>query len=454
MSLNLFLNKDTFLNHFKVNDTINKHLTIEQFENELMIMYNEPMTLHEINNFKLKTKTKMKKNQPVFENREFDPRYIKRKEIVIALYDILITNKELYLERFYNSYFPIINPLKLDWNNVELDISAKFNDVLSNDIYISVQLNDNSRKLIRNMFYLELLDKTKIINTVKSHESFWYSLTTSFNELKLQDRFFAKSSLDLIMRKCPSGEYTQTFFYLFQSYLPKASILNPYSIKWIIENKLEPLLPKSILAKKSKTIVSPVLSWCSYLISFMHLNDTWKNYIGIDVMSVVCEKAKMLREHYFNLDNVKYSKDKKKVKIICKPSEILHKEGKFENVFHGKTDLVISCFPYFNMEEYSDGEQSTKNYPNYEDWLNEYIRPTIKMCSNLLCNGGLFVYITNNFSTLDKKYYDLKSDFKNICNSEKTLEYIEEYMLVNRTSPLRNVKKDRIETMYVFQKIK
>jgi len=463
----LFLTLDDFLSHFSLNDHHNTHLSKEQFEKELIITYTQPMSLYNINSFI----PRIHNMKPIFEQGKNDPRFIKRQPILNALYDIIITHKSTYLTRFYNSYFPIIDPFSLEWNNVDLNISAKYNNKhidtqqslqslqsLQNDTYISVQLNDTSRKIVRNMFYLELLDKTKIINTVKSHESFWFALTSTFNNLKLQDRFFAKSSLDLIMRKNKKDKYTQTLFYLFQSYLPKASILNPYSIKWIIENKLVQLLPSHIRNDPNKTIFTPVMSWCSYQIAFFHLDNTWRNYIGVDVMPTVCKKSVMLTNHYYSLKPELQTT--KRLKLFCVPSERLYDNGNgmIPTRFNSKVDLVICCFPYFNMEEYNEGEQSTKNYPNYKDWLENYIIPTIKLCAIVLKVGGIFAYITNNYSTLNKNktYYDLKGDFKKICmdkGNELNLDYVEEYMLMNRTSPLRTVKKDRIETMYVFRRV-
>lgn len=463
--MKLFLTLNDFLKHFTINDITNSKLSKEQFEKQLIVTYNESMTLHEINTFKLRKRN----SKPVFEMKTNDPRFIKREQILNSLYDIIIVNKARYLQRFYESYFPIVNPFVLDWETVDLNVSSKYNNKwgittsetvneTKTETYLSVQLNDNSRKLIRNMFYLELLDKTKIINTIKSNESFWFALTDIFNNLRLQDRFFAKSSLDLIMRKNKEGEHTQTFFYLFQSYLPKASILNPYSIKWIIDNKLTPLLPLEIQNSPNKTLFSPVMSWCSYQIAFFHLNDTWENYIGVDVMPTVCKKSLLLTQSYYQM--VPELKHKKHIKIICKPSEELYGKngnGILPTKYKETIDMIIACFPYFNMEEYGEGEQSTKNYPNYSDWLEKYVEPTIKLCATLLKKCGIFAYITNNYSTLNGIYYNLKRDFKNIClnklqSSCGKLEYKEEYMLMNRTSPLRTVKKDRIETMYVFQK--
>ena len=42
-------------------------------------------------------------------------------------------------------------------------------------------------------------------------------------------------------------------------------------------------------------------------------------------------------------------------------------------------DFIFSCPPFFKKENYSDEiTQSNHNYPEYEIWLEEYVRPTIK----------------------------------------------------------------------------
>jgi len=444
--MSIILSLDKFLSYFNENNiTFPLSISLTDFEKQLIVSYHEPTTLYEINTFT------QKKNGKTVLNSPDDYRFVNRMNILKCLYDIIVTNRILYLSRFFKSYFKMPNPMNLKWNGIDLNVTDKFRKSNEDDtnFYISVQLNDISRRIVRNIFHIELLDKTRIINVVKSDESFWQNLTQTFNDLILQDRFFAKSSLEVIQRRTSNGEFTQSIFYLFQSYLLKASIFNPYSIKWIIENIITPLLPSS---KTPRIMMSPVLSWASYLIAFMELSSEWKSYIGIDVIPSVCKKTRHLFRMYKKLSHTRYGN--KKVAVICQPSEQVHSTRRLAK-FDNKISFVIACFPYFNMEDYIDGEQSIKTYPSYNDWLKNYIKPTMEMSALSLHSHGIFAFITNNYSLLNKEktYFDLKNDMFEIASSISSLKFLNKYLLVNRTSPLRMVKKDRIETMYIFQKI-
>ena len=44
-------------------------------------------------------------------------------------------------------------------------------------------------------------------------------------------------------------------------------------------------------------------------------------------------------------------------------------------------DFAFSCPPFYKKEIYSDEDtQSISNYPDYNDWLEKYVRPTIRNC--------------------------------------------------------------------------
>ena len=178
--------------------------------------------------------------------------------------------------------------------------------------------------MVRNLFHLEILNDTRVTNTIKNKVSFWETLDNLYNNLRLEDRFFAPSSIGLVLREknnkktqalnLPNEINYNNFFYLCQQYQPKASILNPYSINWMFKNIF-----------KGKRVFTPVLSWCSYLIAFMHSDYT--DYVGVDVMPKVCKKAEVLADWYKNMDPSKFGK--KKVDILCQPSESLLTDKKF-----------------------------------------------------------------------------------------------------------------------------
>jgi hypothetical protein len=265
-----------------------------------------------------------------------------------------------------------------------------------------------------------------------------------YNKLQLEDRFFARSSIDLFLkekgtaneRKPGSGGINfNNLFYLFQAYQPKASIFNPYSICWVLQNIL-----------KGKRLFTPVLSWASYIPAFMHSD--YEDYVGVDVMPTVCDKAKFLAQYYQDF-GAPYNK--KTVAIMCCPSESLTTKEDFLKKYKNYFDTILLCPPYFDMEIYSEGEQSIKSYPVYEDWLDKYWRQTVLVCSQVLSPGGTFAMIANDYNTLTGEVRRITEDFDKIVREKFSFNSL--YYLQNRTSPLRVNAKDRTERLFVYFKI-
>jgi DNA modification methylase len=68
-----------------------------------------------------------------------------------------------------------------------------------------------------------------------------------------------------------------------------------------------------------------------------------------------------------------------------------------------KYDLVLTSPPYFNLELYTDGPQSTSTYPTWDDWVNKWLKPVILGCLACLREGGTSCWSVKNFRS-DKLY--------------------------------------------------
>jgi hypothetical protein len=68
-----------------------------------------------------------------------------------------------------------------------------------------------------------------------------------------------------------------------------------------------------------------------------------------------------------------------------------------------KYDMVLTSPPYFNLELYTDGEQSTDNYPTWDDWVTKWLKPVILGCLSCLNTNGTSCWSVKNFQS-DKKY--------------------------------------------------
>jgi len=271
-----------------------------------------------------------------------------------------------------------------------------------------------------------------------------------YNKLQLEDRFFAPSSIDLFLRDKGTKREQRSgvkeinyhnLFYLLQAYQPKASIFNPYSIKWIMDNVID-----QALGYKGKTIFTPVLSWGSYLTAFMHSNYT--EYVGVDVMPTVCDKVEFLADWYHRKGK---SYANKKTTIYCQPSETLLTDNRFLAQYNNYFDSVLVCPPYFDMEIYHEGPQSLDLYPDYNQWLQMYWGQTVQMCCKVTKKGGVFAMIANDYKTLDGDFYPLVDDLHKQVSS--CFQLVSTYYLQNRTSPLRVNTKDRTERLFIYRKL-
>jgi len=441
-----FLTLEQFLEYFP---PIN--LTREQFIDRFRVTYRNTPSLRQIfdENAILDGKSVIKSLE--------DARYQNRDDVIDYFYDIVIVNRHKYLELFYKSYFGFKNPYQLKWNvdplvekvTISPELLYQLNTTSDTDVQeeildeiletgiskVSVQKNDLARIMIRNLNYLDILHTTRILNTSKSKVSFWETLINVYNKLSLEDRFFAPSSIGLYLRKKKDDQINyNNFFYLFQQYQPKASILNPFSVYWLLENYFG-----------GDKLFTPVLSWSSYLTAFFHSN--YRYYVGVDVISRVCDRAESLTDYYYDL---KPSNQNKEVEIYCQPSESLLHSPDFMAKYRHFFDTTLWCPPYFNMEIYEGEDQSTSLYPDYETWLNEYFRATVQLVHHVSRPGAKIGIIMNNYYLLDGSFYPLIRDFHLVASEYFTLVDIIE--LVNRTSPLRVNKKNRTEKLFIYRK--
>ena len=466
----MFLTQEKFLQHFP-----QVKMSRAQFIKRLIITYSPEITLEQALSAKpIKIKHRGKiKDKLLIKSKKDDVRWLKSKELIDYLYQMCITHRQFYLAKHFNSYFCFSNPFKMRWKD---GIDLKLPDSMASTGTrergwkgnISLQKNDASRRMVRNLFYLELLHLTEATNTVKSKVSYWQALDNFYNKLKLEDRLMSPSSVKLFLRpkgtkkkevgvpKPPKG-FTgfnpdlnwHNFFYQLQAYQGKASIINPYFIFWAMNNLFA---DGSSLGSGNGRIFTPVLSWGSYLIAFMHTQG-WDHYVGVDVMPTVCQKVDFLAKYYHKLPEMKRTLEEspKKVELYCKPSELLARDSGFIKKHKGYFDLVLICPPYFDMEVYHEGQQSTDLYPDYDDWLKKYWEVTVEMCYKCCRKGGQFAMIINDYNTLKGDFYHLTADMGKIV--EKVgFKFDKYYYLFNRTSPLRVNKKERTERLMIYKK--
>lgn len=88
-----------------------------------------------------------------------------------------------------------------------------------------------------------------------------------------------------------------------------------------------------------------------------------------------------------------------RAQVLEKPAEI----GLTDIAAMEKFDLVLTSPPYFNLELYTAGDQSTAKYKTWEQWTEKWLKPVILACLACLKEGGVSCWSVKDFKS-DKKY--------------------------------------------------
>lgn len=140
-------------------------------------------------------------------------------------------------------------------------------------------------------------------------------------------------------------------------------------------------------------------------------------YYGTDPNYLLCERLEELAEDY---------------QAVCKTTSYVdirsHGSEVFIEDWENTIGLAFSSPPYYNLEDYGIGEQSYKLGVSYDEWINNYLKPTIQNIYKYLINDGIFAININNF----KKYndYDLIQNTIDIA-TDTGFELIDVHTLKN-----------------------
>ena len=97
-------------------------------------------------------------------------------------------------------------------------------------------------------------------------------------------------------------------------------------------------------------------------------------------------------------------------------SELIHNNPKFQK-YKDKLDISFTSPPYFNREQYSQDEnQSFKAYGEYEDWRDNFLRPTLTTIYEYLKNDRYILWNIADIKIGKTIYYPLEQDSIDILN--------------------------------------
>ena len=315
------------------------------------------------------------------------------------LYDHIITHSD-YLTKFYNRSLQITDMLTPDTKPMTL---AGINN----------SSEQKYKNLVRNMFWREILRDTE---TYLHSKSFLAVLEDLYKHNIINHQFLAPAALNHIA----AGDIGKILSFNFF----RASIMNPYVV-YSLQRKVF----------KSRRVFTPTLGWGSYFHGFVAGGVS--EYVGVDVMTNVCQKITEYAAEYH---------PEVKTHILCQPSESLLQSAPFMRRYQRYFDTVFCSPPYFRLELYNGGKQSTTEYPTYQSWLEGYWRATVRVCMHVLSPGGTMCYILGNYRD-GRTEYDLVGDMGRIM--------LQEGFKYKRMIPMQNVNKKHdadIEKIVFFVK--
>ena len=101
----------------------------------------------------------------------------------------------------------------------------------------------------------------------------------------------------------------------------------------------------------------------------------------------------------------------------------------------GKSDLIFTCPPYYNLEKYSDNPDDLSNCKSYETFIKKYTR-TIELCYNNLKDDCFSVWVVSDVRNKDTtEYYGLVADTIKI-HQQTGFKFYNEIILYNDTGNL------------------
>lgn len=100
--------------------------------------------------------------------------------------------------------------------------------------------------------------------------------------------------------------------------------------------------------------------------------------------------------------------------VFMDGSEEIRNNKEFQK-YKGKFDLVFTSPPYFNREQYSDDDtQSCRRYLEYDDWRDNFLRPTLETAYEYLANDRYLLWNVADIKIGENTYFPIERDSKDI----------------------------------------
>ena len=112
-----------------------------------------------------------------------------------------------------------------------------------------------------------------------------------------------------------------------------------------------------------------------------------------------------------------WEEDQNTFHVFQEGSEHIGNHPEFQQ-YKGNLDLVFTSPPYFVREQYSeDEEQSYKSYPKYDDWRDNFLKPTLTNAYESLRDDRYLLWNIADIKIGKDKYHPLEQDSIDIVES-------------------------------------
>lgn len=192
----------------------------------------------------------------------------------------------------------------------------------------------------------------------------------------------------------------------------------PLTAKYLYERYTRHIKDQNII------IYDPSMGWAGRLIGAMSVQGKNVKYIGTDPNTDHNTKPGRTKYHEisdFYRANVRRGgifddEPHAETDFYQLGSEVIALDPRFQQ-YKGKLDIVFTSPPYFNREAYSEDEtQSYKKFSQYEDWRENFLRPTLTTAVEYLKSDRYLLWNIADVK-IGNEYIPLEKDSRDILES-------------------------------------
>jgi len=365
-------------------------------------------------------------------SKEDDPRPPRLNLYLQKLYQMLVTDAEASLRKWYDRYVALPH-------DMSFYLELPEGNCLTDDTFMGMT-NSKYGRLSKNLNFENFYNTKKLYSN--DSEYVLGLLKAMYERFHIRNSLAGPAFFDHICKIEDSYNQIWTDFMMGAN---KASVFNPYTYKSILDTVF-----------KGDTLFAPVMGWNSYQQAFYSSN--FKHFIATDVIPSVVENGKWLQEQYDNkpanpFEQLFDTGDTTKTSdlYLC-PSEQLDAKHNFVEKYKNKVDAVLFSPPYFDLEIYPSEGQSFDSFPDYDDWLTGYWEETVKLCKAVMKPGAKFGFVISNFRTKDKQERNISQDMRDVVSKHMTLDkhYKVRWSAMSGSRQAKKQRDGNFEDLWVF----